>query len=406
MKQNYPKTRHSRESGNPAKTTSPRSGQATICPATLGIFKQLDSRVRGNDNVFYGVKYKLFALLFPLALAACSKPPAEEPAKIERPASTMVVGALGESQSNVYSGEVRARLETVLGFRIGGKIVARSADVGDKVKSGQILARLDAADSGLQQSAAEAQLRLAEDEVKRFRELRDKGFVSQSALDAKETALKAAVAQAGLARNQANYTSLLSDRSGVVSATLAEVGQVVAAGQPVLRLAQDGEREVAIAIPESRFNTVKVGMKAQIEMDMDNGKSRTLAGHVREISPAADAASRTYAARVAFDTRHSLVALGMTARVRLNAGAKSDAKQTREYRVPLTAIFQQGDKAAVWIVAADRSVSLRPVTVSAYRDDGALISGGIAAGERIVSAGVHKLTAGEKIRIIENGKAL
>lgn len=352
------------------------------------------------------MKYSLAIFVLPLALIACSKPPAEEPAKIERPASTIVVGALAEQRANVYSGEVRARNETVLGFRIGGKIIARQADVGDQVKSGQILARLDAADSGLQQSAAEAQLRLAEDEVKRFRELRDQGFVSQSALDAKETALKAAAAQAGLARNQADYTSLLSDRAGVVSATLAEVGQVVAAGQPVLRVAQDGEREVLIAIPESRYNTVKVGMKAQIEMDMDNGTTRSLAGHVREISPAADAASRTYAARVSFDSRHSLVALGMTARVHLNSGAKDDAKQAREFRVPLTAIFQQGDKAAVWIVAADRSVSLRQVTVTAYRDDGALISGGIAAGERIISAGVHKLTAGEKIRIIENGKAL
>ncbi len=351
------------------------------------------------------MKYSPILFALPLVLVACSKE-APPPADIERPAATIVVGALGGEQSNVYSGEVRARFETVLGFRIGGKIIERRMDVGAKVKAGQLLARLDAADTGLQESAASAQLRLAEDEVKRYRELRDQGFVSQSALDAKETALKSAAAQAGLARNQADYTSLLSDRSGVVSATLAEVGQVVSAGQPVLRVAQNGEREVLIAIPESRYNTVKVGMPAQIEMDTDGGKLRQLAGHVREISPAADPASRTYAARVAFDTQHSLVALGMTARVRLNSGAKAEAKQSSVFRVPLTAIFQQGDKAAVWVVAADRSVSLRPVVLAAYRDDGALISSGIAAGERIVSAGVHKLTAGEKIQIIDNGKAL
>lgn len=350
------------------------------------------------------MNYPLIVLALPFVLIACGKD-AAAPAKVERLASTIVVGALGEDQSNVYSGEIRARYETVLGFRIGGKIIERTADVGDQVKQGQLLARLDAADTGLQESAAAAQYRLAEDEVQRYRELRDKGFVSQSALDAKETALKAAAAQAGLARNQANYTSLLSDRTGVVSATLAEVGQVVNAGQPVLRVAQDGEREVAIAIPESRFAAIKVGMPAKIEFSTTGNNTQTIAGHLREISPAADPASRTYPARVAFDAGNARVALGMTARVRINDAEKSGVQNSGGYRVPLTAIFQQNDKTALWIVAADRSVSLRPVEVGAYRDDGALISSGIAAGERIVSAGVHKLTAGDKIQIVENGKA-
>lgn len=349
---------------------------------------------------------KRHALLFvsTLILSACGKE-AVPPVKVERPATTVVVGALGEDQSNVYSGEIRAHYETVLGFRIGGKIIERTADAGDKVNAGQVLARLDAADTGLQESAAAAQYRLAEDEVQRYRELRDKGFVSQSALDAKETALKAAAAQAGLARNQAAYTSLRSDRTGVISATLAEVGQVVSAGQPVLRVAQDGEREVAIAIPESRFAAIKIGMPAQIEFGTAGNGTQTIAGHVREISPAADPASRTYPARVSFDAGNAKVALGMTARVRLNNAAKSGAQNSGGYRVPLSAIFQQNDRTAVWIVAADRSVSLRPVEVAAYRDDGALISSGIAAGERIVSAGVHKLTAGDKILIAGNGKA-
>ena len=208
----------------------------------------------------------LLILTLPVLLAACGKQ-AEQPARVERPASTIVVGATASDSGNVYSGEVHARYETVLGFRIGGKIVERMVDAGAFVKKGQVLARLDAADTGLQASAADAQYRLAEDELKRYRELRDKGFVSQSALDAKETALKAAAAQAGLARNQAAYTSLLSDRDGVVSATLAEVGQVVSAGQPVVRVAQQGEREVTISIPESRFSSIKVGMPAEIELN-------------------------------------------------------------------------------------------------------------------------------------------
>jgi RND family efflux transporter MFP subunit len=348
------------------------------------------------------MRHPLLALALPLLLVACSKESAP-PAKIERPASTIVVGELGEDQSNVYSGEVRARYETVLGFRIGGKLIARKVDVGAKVKKGELLARLDAADTGLQESAADAQYRLAEDEVNRYRELRDKGFVSQSALDAKETALKAAAAQAGLARNQATYTSLLSDRTGVVSATLAEVGQVVSAGQPVLRVAQDGEREVSIAIPESRFTSIKVGMPAQIEFGVSGNAGQTVAAHVREISPAADAASRTYPARVSFNAGNAKIALGMTARVRINETVKSSSKNVGRFKVPLTAIFQQNDKTAVWIVAQDRSVSLRAVEVSAYRDDGALISSGVAAGERIISAGVHKITAGDKVIIATHG---
>jgi multidrug efflux system membrane fusion protein len=358
--------------------------------------------------------YWMFALS--LLLSACGKEQAIAAATVERPASTIVVGALGDERSNVYSGEIRARYETVLGFRIGGKIIARTVDVGAVVNSGQLLARLDAADTGLQESAAAAQYRLADDEAKRYRELREQGFVSQSALDAKETALKAAAAQAGLARNQAAYTSLLSDRAGVVSATLAEVGQVVSAGQTVVRVAQDGKREVSISIPESRFNAVRVGMPAQIELSAAGNGAQTFAGHVREISPAADPASRTYPARVSLDSGNAAVALGMTARVKISAAGKSDAagenaatgkgvaRKDSAYLIPLSSIFQQGEKTAVWIVAADRSVSLRPVEVSAYRDDGALVLSGIAAGERIVSAGVHMLTAGDKIQLIDNGK--
>ena len=338
-------------------------------------------------------------------LAACGKESAPPP-QVERPASTVIVGMHGADNGNIYSGEVHARYETVLGFRIGGKITERLVDVGALVKKGQVLARLDEADTGLQESAATAQYRLAADELKRYRELRDQGFVSQSALDAKETALKSAAAQAGLARNQAAYTSLMSDRDGVVSATFAEVGQVVTAGQSVVRVAQQGEREVTFSIPESRFSSVKVNMPAEIELNAtDSNAPIILHGHVREISPSADAASRTYPVRVSFDVGNAKVALGMTARVKLTDAEKENTQTNNGYLIPLSAIFQQGDKTALWIVAPDHSVSLRPVVVSTYRDDGALVTQGVTAGERIVSAGVHMLTAGEKIQIIENGKA-
>lgn len=351
------------------------------------------------------MKRTVLILTLPLVLAACGKEEAK-PVKIERPAMTFVVSAQAGDSGNVYSGEIRARHETQLAFRIGGKLVERLVDAGAAVKAGQVLARLDAADTGLQANAAEAQFQLAEAEAKRYRELRAKGFVSQSALDAKETVLKAAAAQAGLARNQAAYTTLRADRAGVIAAVQADAGQVVSAGQPVLRLAQAGEREVALAIPESQLAGLKIGAPAEISLWADNGETARFSGRLRELAPAADPVSRTYPARVALDNNAAALALGMTARVRFGGHSTSSGQAGGSgFIVPLTAIFQQGDKAAVWIVAADRSISLRPVQVAAYRNDGAVIAAGLAAGERIVSAGVHKVSADEKIRIIEAGSA-
>jgi multidrug efflux system membrane fusion protein len=349
------------------------------------------------------MKHSILLLALVSMLAGCGKETAPA-AKIERPALTQVVGAFAPDSGNVYSGEIRARYETQLGFRVGGKIIERLVDAGAQVKAGQVLMRLDPGDAGLQASSAEAQFQLAEAEAKRYRELRDKGFVSQSALDAKETALKAAAAQAGLARNQAAYTTLRADHAGVIAATLAEAGQVVAAGQAVLRLAQHGEREVAIAIPEAQLDGLKIGAPAEISLWARDGETARFAGHLRELAPAADPVSRTYPARVALDNAAAGLALGMTARVRFGAPSTSSGQAGgSSFIVPLTAIFQQGDKPAVWIVAPDRSISLRPVQIAAYRNDGAVIAAGLASGERIVSAGVHKLSAGEKIRIIESG---
>lgn len=339
-------------------------------------------------------------LLLPVvaALAACGKEAAPV-ARPERPALTQVVGSSAADDGHVYSGEIRARHEAQLGFRIGGKLVERLVDAGATVRAGQPLARLDAADAGLQAGAAQAQYRLAEAEAQRYRELHAKGFVSQSALDAKETALQAAGAQAGLARNQAGYTTLRADRDGVVAATLVEPGQVVSAGQPVLRLAGDGEREVLVAIPESQLAGVKLGTSAEVTLWAGDGEAAHYAGRVRELAPAADLVSRTYPARIALGRDADRLALGMTASVTLAGATKSSG-----YLVPLTALFQQGERNAVWVVAADRSVSLRPVKIAAYRDQGVVIAEGLVAGERIVAAGVHKLAVGEKIRIVESAR--
>lgn len=333
--------------------------------------------------------------IFVFVLSACSKEiPA--PQVYERPALTQVVGATVGESGYSYSGEIRARHEVALGFRIGGKITQRLVDVGARVKAGQVLARLDSSDAGLQVGAADAQYQLALAEVKRYRLLVSKNFVSQSALDAKEAALKSLTAQSALAGNQSSYTTLVADKAGIVTATLAEAGQVVSAGQPVIRMAQDGEREVAIAIPESQYAGLKLGMQAEVVLWSELGADKVRSGHVRELSPAADAVSRTYAARVALDDDSA--PLGMTAQVRLATAAQASA----ELLVPISALFQQGEQAALWIVAPDHSVSLRAVQVASYRDDGAVLRSGVVAGERIVSAGVHKLNAGEKIRPVES----
>lgn len=342
------------------------------------------------------MKTTLPLLALAVLLSACNKQTAP-PAPAARPVLTQIVGAAAAADSREYSGEVRARDEAALAFRVGGKLVERKVEAGERVRAGQLLARLDASDAGWQAGAAEAQFRQAEAEIKRYRELRAKGFVSQAALDAKEAAFKAAEAQAGLARNQSNYTRLVADHDGVIAATLAEAGQVMAAGQPVLRLARVGAREVAVAIPESQFAQRKLGEPVRVTL-LANGA--TFQGRLRELSQAADPVSRSYAARVllAGDAAAGL-ALGMSARVSF------EADRGAGLLVPMTAIFQQGDQSAVWVVGADNTLSLRAVQIAGWRDQGAVIAGGVNAGERIVSAGVHKLAAGEKVRVIDNGGA-
>ncbi|WIM04662.1 MAG: efflux RND transporter periplasmic adaptor subunit [Candidatus Nitricoxidivorans perseverans] len=329
---------------------------------------------------------------FALSLAACEKAPPSAPPSAPPPVVKVV--AVAESFADgqrSYSGEVRARREMPLAFRIGGKLIERRVDAGARVGPGQTLARLDPADAALQASQAQAQEALAAAEARRTRDLHAKNFISGAALDAKETALAAARAQAGLTKNQVAYAALAADHAGVIAAVLAEPGQVVAAGQPVLRLARDGEREAAIALPETALAGLKVGAAAEIAL-WSGG--RTYRGRLRELSPAADPATRTYAARVTMIETGPEVVLGMTATVRFAGGSPA-------LTVPLPAVFQQGEKHAVWIVGADGALALRPIVLGAYTEAGATVVEGLAAGERIVAAGVHKLVAGQKVRVAQ-----
>ena len=337
-------------------------------------------------------------------LAACSKeaPPASPP----RPVVTHVV-SLGKLQAEAnYSGEIRPRHELAVAFRVGGKLASRRVEVGQEVKPGQILARLDPADVELNASAARASRAAAESdfafaqaEFDRYRDLRARNFVSQAALEAREAAwraargrLEATSAQAGLAQNQNAYATLTADAAGVVSAVLAEAGQVLAAGQPVLRLARSGEMEVAIAVPENRVEDLRRATAIDITLWAQDGKHYR--GRLREIAPMADPVTRTYGVRVSLLEPDSQVRLGMTANVHF---AAADAGHGA--RVPATAIFQHESRPAVWVVGPDQTLALRPVDVAAFREDGAVVSAGLKDGERIVAAGVHKVVAGEKVRV-------
>jgi RND family efflux transporter MFP subunit len=347
------------------------------------------------------------ALAVALAAAGCAKH--EAPVETVRPVQLMQVTAGAGGETSVFAGEVKPRHEADLGFRIGGKIVARLVDVGARVKRGQPLARLDPADVGLQTEAAKAQLAAAETEYnfakaehERYQTLLDQKFISASALDAKRNTLNAtaaryeqAKAQLAVSANQASYATLAADQDGVITAVNVEVGQVVAAGQVVFRLAREDEREVAIAVPENRIDELRKAREMGVVLWANPGRIHP--ARVREIAPAVDPATRTFAVRVAVLAPDPALQWGMTANVLLRGESAGGASL-----LPLTALHQRDGKPAVWIYdPATQQVALRAVEIGPYREDGVVIRAGLAPGEMVVTAGVHKLTAGQKVRPYE-----
>jgi len=334
-----------------------------------------------------------------LALSACSNGDAPAPL-----APKVLVQPAGASSPGVtvYTGEIRARHEVDLSFRVGGKIAARLVDSGMTVKAGQTLARLDPADLQLSRQAAEAQVAAAESEFttasaerSRYADLLAKRFVSQAAFDAKENAfrstqarLEQARAQSRISGNQAGYGTLVAEHEGVITAVLADAGQVVSAGQAIFRLARPEEKEVAIAIPEGRLAELKAAR--QIAVNLWAQPDLVMAGEIRELAAAADPATRTYAARIRLVDPAPAAQLGMTARVIL--GAPSGAAIV----VPLTAVVDHGKGAQVWVVA-DGKVTIRPVEVAAFREDGAAIASGLKSGEMVILTGQRRLVDGQAV---------
>ncbi len=350
------------------------------------------------------------ALALPLALflAGCSKqPPAEEPVR----AVKLVQVAPGTFNSGLeFSGEVRARVEARLGFRLNGKLAKRMVEVGQSVKVGQVLAQLDPSDLQLavdsaraQAEAARTQRDLAAADFKRFQALKEQNFISGAELERRDAALKAAQAQLDQAQaqlavqsNQAAYTSLRADASGVVTAVEAEVGQVLAAGATVLRVAADGPREVQFSVPEDKVAAIKTGQKVLMR---PWAQPTELKGRVREVAASADALSRTFLVKVTLDGAPALP-LGSTVSVALPGLGGGGLQGQQVIKLPTTALRQDGQGTAVWVLdEASMSIKSQPVQLATVDGNEAVIASGLAPGMRVVSTGVHVLTAGQKVSV-------
>ncbi len=368
---------------------------------------QLPETLKRNSIVFVAKKLPMVAACAML-LAACSK----EAPKTEdiRPVRAMVVQSSDIDVNAEFSGEVRARVESRLGFRVGGKIVSRKVDVGSVVKRGQVLMELDPQDLKLSQAQALAALRAAETsrdlasaELKRYQELREKNFVSQAILDAKLSAAKSAQAQVDSAQaayrgmsNQAGYASLESDIDGVVTSVDAEVGQVVAPGTPVVRVAKTDEKEIVFGVPEDKVDTLRAIPDVHVRLWATPDKS--VVGKIREISPVADPSTRTYAFRVSIPASLSEAKLGMTALV-----AFASRTPQPQIKVPLTALFHEKAATSVWVVE-NGAVRLVPVTVSGVSGNDIVLGSGVKPGQTVVTAGVNLLKQGQKVTILGAAK--
>lgn len=344
-----------------------------------------------------------------LALSACGgDAPAVEAA---RPVLVTRPGGGAEAALTAYAGEIRAREESPLSFRVGGNLVRREVDVGDHVRKGDLLAVLDAGDLSAQARAAQAQLTAAQAEYARasadqarYAKLGQQQLVSRSTLDAQQAAMTAARGQVNAARanldvaqNQAAYTQLRAPRDGMIATRSAEAGQVVAAGQPVFSIAADGGREVAIALPESRVREFSVGQPVVVELW--SAPDQRLPGTIREIAPAADPQARTYAARVSLTgDAAKAVDLGQSARVYVQ-----DNGQRAALTVPLSALQRAtGGQPAVWVVdPATQTLHLTPVKLGAYAQTTAPLLSGVGPDAWIVAAGGHLLREGQKVSPVD-----
>ena len=347
----------------------------------------------------------LLALSCALAIAACSKPEAvQEPV---RAVKVITLGAGTLTSGGEFAGEVRARVESRLGFRVAGKITQRQAEMGQHVNAGAVLAQIDASDYQLAVQAAQAQVAgartqrdLAQAEYKRYEGLRAQNFISAAELERREASLKAAqstldqaLAQAQNQGNQSAYTQLRADVSGVITSVDGEVGQVVAAGTPVFRLAQDGPRDAVFAVSENMVMRLQKGQRMSAVMAQGGP---TVQGRIREIAGSADPVTRTFNVKLALESGEKLP-LGASVNVQ---AAGLTVNPSTVIKVPTSALRQEGKGSAVWVLdEAKMTVSSQAVEVGTADNNEAVIAYGLTAGQRIVSAGVHVLNPGQKVTV-------
>lgn len=337
-------------------------------------------------------------------LSACSKAP--DKTEEIRPVRTMTLAAGNVGVNAEFSGEVKPRFESRLGFRVGGKITARKVDVGSVVKRGTVLMQLDPQDLKLSAAQGLANLRAAETsrdlaraEMKRYQELRSKNFVSEAVIDAKVSAYKAAQASVDAAQagyrgqsNQAGYATLVSDIDGVVTAIDAEVGQVVTPGAPVVRVARLDEKEIVIGVPEDKVDTLRKVSDVTVRLWANPGA--VIPGKVREVSPVADPATRTYQIKVSIPAAAKDVKLGMTAQVQF-----SSSTATPRIVVPLSALVQEKGVTSVWVVE-NGAVRMAPVQIGGVTGNDIVLVSGAAPGQVVVTAGANLLKAGQKVKLM------
>lgn len=330
--------------------------------------------------------------------------PTVKPEKNLTVVRTQVIQSTTAGQGYSYAGEVRGRYESQLAFQVTGKIIKRNVELGSVVSAGDVLMQIDAKDiqqtvnsSSAQVSAAQSQLKLAESNLIRYRQLLASGAVSRAqydqyanAYDAAAAATQQAAAQYTQGANQLDYTLLTADRAGVVSTITAEAGQVVSAGQTVVTVIQDGEREIEINVPENRLEELKTS--GQLKVTFWALPNVTLDGKVRETAPMADPATRTYKVRVSLLNPPPDVKLGMTAAVSLTGNAARPA-----FTIPLAALYQTGDTPAVWVLN-DNILTLRPIQIGPFGNGSIQVLAGLQPGDQIVTAGVHKLKEGQRVK--------
>lgn len=354
----------------------------------------------------------LAATIAVLVLAACSR--SELPAEPIRSVRTVVVAPSSSAPRLVYAAEVKARSEVRLSFRVAGKLVERRAEVGQRVRSGDRLARLDPEDLRLGQETARAAVQAAEvnhelavADFRRFKELREQGFISGAELDRREAAVKAAAAQleqartqAALQRNQTGHAELLATAPGVVVGVDAEPGAVLAAGAPVVRLAVDGPRDAVFSVPESAVDGIRrlLGRAGSAEVKLWSGGA-PIQATVREVAAAADPVTRTFLVKA--ELAAGAVSLGQSATVTIAASRSGD-----RLTLPMTAVREHRGQPAVWVVdPVAMVVRTRPVRIAGAAGNDFVIESGVVAGDRVVTAGVHVLGEGQTVRLLTPERA-